>query len=57
MKAEAVKRGQPYSMYEVNDDEFDFDMTTINHDLHTTNMNITLNEDSLLKDSRDLMAS
>lgn len=57
MKAEAIKRGQPYDMFEVNDDDFDFDMTTINQDLHTTNLNMTLNEDSLLKDSRDLMAS
>ena len=30
MKAEAIKRGQPYEAYEVADDDFDFDMTTIN---------------------------
>lgn len=30
MKAEAIKRGQPYDMFEINDEEFDFDMMTIN---------------------------
>ena len=30
MKKEAIKRGLPYDMYEISQDELDFDMTTIN---------------------------
>ena len=55
MKKEAIKRGLPYDMYEISQDELDFDMTTINQDIAHSNLNNTLMEDSLLQPSRDTM--